>query len=152
MHILYMTGKLGAMKSSKATLVALHLFLIWVLMAFAAPILGLALLGIAWDGGAAAFMVLLVMLAVVLGLLNLIGLLVDGVVPLSGSAPRRLSWSVLVLVLGSLGLYAGATLLGRVGPSGGFVSIARAGLPYALAAALLVPNRWPRLRSAGRTS
>ncbi|WP_071376608.1 hypothetical protein [Streptomyces sp. MUSC 14] len=72
------------------------------------------------------------------------------VVPLCGSVPRWLGWAVLVSALGGLDVlgapaaYAGNVDLGCVSNW-----IALTGVPRAVAAALLVPNRCVRARPSG---
>jgi hypothetical protein len=146
-HVRRSTGwqALG-MTSSKGALTALHLFLVWATMAAAVPTFGFGLLATGWVGGIGAvvlFLALGVPLTVVM--LATAGLPARTVVPLCGSAPRRLGWAALVFVLGTLGVVAGLGAYDRdvdLGSAG--TRIALTGAPYAVAAALLVPSRWVR--------
>ncbi|MFI9810164.1 hypothetical protein ACIHEJ_38725 [Streptomyces sp. NPDC052301] len=135
------------MNSGRGTLTALHLFLVWAMTATMVPTLGFELVASAWGGGAKATVPVLALgvpLAVVL--LGMAGIPVKTLVPLCGSAPRRLGWAVLVFVLGTLGVLAGlAAYSGGVDLGSATTRIALTGAPYAVAAALFVPSRWVRL-------
>ncbi|MEN2424229.1 hypothetical protein AABB02_39765 [Streptomyces rimosus] len=116
-------------------------------MAAVVPALGLALVLSAWDGGAGATVVVLALgVPLALGLLTAASLPARTVVPLCGSAPQRLGWAALVLLLGTLGVLAGLASYGAgVGLGSAGTGIALAGVPYAVAAAFFVPSRWVRL-------
>ncbi|MFF4713246.1 hypothetical protein ACFY2V_17900 [Streptomyces eurythermus] len=135
------------MTSDRGTQTALHLLLVWVLMAVAMPVLGFALLASAWTSGTGALVPVLALgvpLSVVL--LFAAGAPVRTVVPLCASAPKRLGWAALVFVLGTLGVLAGLAVYDdgvRLGSAS--TRIALTGAPYAVAAAFFVPNRWVRL-------
>ncbi|KUH40397.1 MULTISPECIES: hypothetical protein [Streptomyces] len=134
------------MTSAGRTLTVLHLFLVWAAMTAAVPMLGLGVLGAAWGGGAgAAVPVLALGVPAAVGLLAAAGTPARTVVPLCGSVPRRLGWAVLVFVLGTLGVLAGLAAYDEgvdLGSAG--TRIALTGVPYAVAAALFVPDRWLR--------
>ncbi|WP_258565645.1 hypothetical protein, partial [Streptomyces sp. WELS2] len=135
------------MTSDRRARTALHLFLVWALMAAAVPVLGITLLVTGWTSGEGAMLSVLALgvpLSVVL--LSVAGAPVRALVPLCASGPKRLGWAALVFVLGTLGVLAGLAVyddgvyLGGVG-----TRIALTGAPYAVAAAFFVPNRWARL-------
>jgi hypothetical protein len=68
------------------------------------------------------------------------------VVPLCRAVPQRLGWAVLVFALGTLGVGAGLVAYGEgvdLGSAGARLTLT--GVPYAVAAAFFVPNRWVRL-------
>lgn len=131
----------------RAALTALHLFLVWAVMAAAVPMLGFGLVMTAWGGGAgAAVPVLLLGAPLTVGLLATAGTPARTLVPLCGSVPRRLGWAVSVFVLGALGVLAGLAAYGEgVDLGSASTRIALTGAPYAVAAAFFVPNRWVRL-------
>lgn len=135
------------MNRGTGALTALHLFLVWAVTAAALPALGFSLLASGWAGGAGATVpVFVVGVPLTVGLLATAALPARTVVPLCGSLPRRLGWAVLVFVLGTLGVLAGLAAYGEdvhLGSAG--TRIALTGVPYALAAAFFVPNRWVRL-------
>ncbi|GAA0444708.1 hypothetical protein ABZ951_02500 [Streptomyces sp. NPDC046215] len=135
------------MDNSRGALTALHLFLVWVTMAAVMPTLGFGLVVTAWGGGAGATVPVFVLgVPLLVGLLVMAGIPARTVVPLCGSLSRRLGWAVLVLLLGTLGVLAGLAAYGSdvdLGSAG--VRIALTGAPYAVAAALFVPDRRVRL-------
>ncbi|KUN09325.1 hypothetical protein AQI95_05770 [Streptomyces yokosukanensis] len=135
------------MKSGRGALTALHLFLVWATTAAVVPALGYGLVLTAWGGGTgAAVPVLALGVPLLVGLLAIAGIPARTVVPLCGSAPRRLGWAVLIFLLGTLGVLAGLAAYGGdvdLGSAG--TRIALTGAPYAVAAALFVPSRWVRL-------
>ncbi|WP_405749917.1 hypothetical protein OHA19_09665 [Streptomyces sp. NBC_00012] len=134
------------MTSGRGALTALHLFLVWAIMATAVPTLGFGLVAVAWGGGAGATVPVLALGApLMVALLAMAGLPVKDVVPLCGSVPRRLGWAVLVFVLGTLGVLSGlAAYGGNVDLGSAGTRIALTGVPYAVAAAFFVPGRWVR--------
>lgn len=138
--------KIPGMTSGRRALTALHLFLVWAVMAAAVPMLGFGLVVTAWGGGAgAAVPVLLLGVPLTVGLLFTAGTPARTVVPLCGSVPQRLGWAVSVFVLGTLGVLAGlAAYGGDVDLGSASTRIALTGAPYAVAAAFFVPNRWVR--------
>ncbi|MDG5803738.1 hypothetical protein P9869_13860 [Streptomyces ossamyceticus] len=135
------------MTSGRGTLTVLHLLLVWATMAAAVPTLGVGLVMVGWGGGmgaAATALVFGVPLTVLL--LATAGLPARTVVPMCDSARGRLGWAVLVFVLGTLGVLAGVAAYGAevdLGSAG--TRIALTGVPYAVAAAFLVTDRWVRL-------
>ncbi|WP_055525169.1 hypothetical protein [Streptomyces graminilatus] len=135
------------MTSGRGALTALHLFLVWATMAAVVPALGFGLVLMAWGGGSGATALIFALgvpLAVVL--LAMAGLPARTVVPLCGSVSQRHGWAVLVFVLGTLGVLAGlAAYSGDVDLGGDSTRIALTGVPYAVAAAFFVPDRWIRL-------
>ncbi|MFJ4980215.1 hypothetical protein ACIP6X_33620 [Streptomyces coeruleorubidus] len=135
------------MTSGRRALTALHLLLVWAMMAAAVPVLGFGVVMAAWGGGEGAtapVLLLGVPLAVVL--LATTATPARTVVPLCGSVPQRLGWAASVFVLGTLGVLAGlAAYDGGVDLGGARTRIALTGVPYAVAAAFFVPNRWVRL-------
>ncbi|WP_405901424.1 hypothetical protein OG242_31580 [Streptomyces sp. NBC_00727] len=135
------------MKTGRRPLIALHLFLVWAVMTATVPTLGFALLGAAWTGGAVGTVPVLVCgVPVVVGLLSVAGLPAGDVVPLCGSASRRLGWAVLVFVLGTLGVLAGVAAYAEdIGLGSAGIRVVLTGVPYAVAASLFVPSRWVRL-------
>ncbi|MFF1459616.1 hypothetical protein [Streptomyces sp. NPDC058330] len=135
------------MTSGRGALTALHLLLVWALTAVAVPTLGFGLLVSAWSGGAgAAVPVFVVGVPLMVGLLATAGLPARTVVPLCGSARQRFGWAALVFVLGTLGVLAGvAAYGGDVDLGSATTRIVLTGMPYAVAAAFFVPNRWVRL-------
>ncbi|MFH8407649.1 hypothetical protein ACH4FX_23075 [Streptomyces sp. NPDC018019] len=135
------------MSGDRRALTALHLLLVWALMAAVVPVFGFGLVVSAWDGGTGATVPVAVLgAALVLGLLTLAGVPARTVVPLCGSTWQRLGWAVLVFVLGTLGVLAGLAAYNEgVGLGSAGVRIALTGVPYAVAAAIFVPNRWVRL-------
>ncbi|MEV5595989.1 hypothetical protein [Streptomyces sp. NPDC052496] len=135
------------MNSGRRALTALHLFVVWVLMAAVVPALGFGLVLSAWDGGAGATVPVFALgVPLTVGLLATAGLLARTVVPLCGSASQRLGWAVLVFVLGTLGVLAGLAAYGRgVELGSASTAIALTGVPYAVVAAFFVPGRWVRL-------
>ncbi|MGN5630972.1 hypothetical protein [Streptomyces sp. AC154] len=134
------------MTSHRRTLTALHLLLVWAVMAVAVPALGFTLLASAWSGGFAAAVPALVLgVALTVGLLTVTGIPVRALVPMCETASRRFGWAVAVFVLGTLGVLAGLAAYGSdvdLGSTG--ARLALTGVPYAVAAALFVPNRWVR--------
>lgn len=137
----------SGMTRGRGTLTALHLLLVWAMMAAAVPVLGFGVVVTGWSGGSGAT-VLLFLLAVPLtvGLLATAGIPARTVVPLCDSAPRRLGWAVLVFALGTLGVLAGVGAYGGdvdLGSAG--TRVALTGVPYAVVAAFFVPDRWVRL-------
>lgn len=147
MRVPRLVGKLGPMTTGRGPLIALHLCLVWAVMTAGMTTLGFASVYAAMAGGTAATVpVLAVGLPVALGLLALTGLPVAEVVPLCGSASRRLSWTVLVFLLGTPGVFAGLVAYTQhvdLGSAGTRVTLT--GMPYAVAAAFFVPSRWVRL-------
>jgi hypothetical protein len=140
-------GRLRGMTSRRGTLTVLHLLLVWATMAAVVPTLGVGLLMAGWGGGmgaaatALAFGVPLTVL-----LLATAGLPARTVVPMCDSARGRLGWAALVFVLGTLGVLAGvAAYGGEVDLGSAGTRIALTGVPYAVAAAFLVPDRRLRL-------
>ncbi|MFF8024776.1 hypothetical protein ACFZDJ_27475 [Streptomyces sp. NPDC007896] len=135
------------MTSGRGALTALHLFLVWVTMAAAMPALGFELVVTAWGGSAgAAVLVLALGVPLTVGLLAIAGIPARAVVPLCGSVRQRLGWAALVFVLGTLGVLAGlAAYGGDVDLGSASTRVALTGVPYAVAAAFFVPNRWVRL-------
>ncbi|MEV7444360.1 hypothetical protein AB0O22_25035 [Streptomyces sp. NPDC091204] len=135
------------MNSDKGALTALHLFLIWAVMAAVVPTLGVGLLFAAWDGGAGGLVgVLALGLPLTVGLLATAGIPARTVVPLCGSVRQRFGWAALVFVLGTLGVLAGLAAYDRDVPLGSASTrLALTGAPYAVAAAFFVPNRWVRV-------
>ncbi|WP_333763210.1 hypothetical protein [Streptomyces sp. IBSBF 2390] len=135
------------MTSGRGTLTALHLFLVWAATAAVMPVLGFGLVVAGWGGGAGAAVTVLVLgVPLMVVLLVLAGLPARTVVPLCGSAGRRVGWAVAVFVLGTLGVLAGlAAYSGDVDLGSAGTRIALTGVPYAVAAACFVPNRWVRL-------
>jgi hypothetical protein len=140
-------GRLPGMTSGRGTLTVLHLLLVWATMAVAVPTLGFGLVMVGWGGGmgaAATALVFGVPLTVLL--LATAGLPARTVVPMCDSARGRLGWAVLVFVLGTLGVLAGvAAYGGEVDLGSAGTRIALTGVPYAVAAAFLVPDRRLRL-------
>ncbi|UQA92574.1 hypothetical protein [Streptomyces halobius] len=135
------------MNSGRRALTALHLFLVWALMAAVVPTLGFRLVLSDWGGGAGVTVPVFALgVPLTGGLLATAGLPARTVVPLCGSAPQRLGWAVLVFVLGTLGVLAGlAAYGGDVDLGSANTRIALTGVPYAVAAAFFVPSRWVRL-------
>ncbi|MBZ4318836.1 hypothetical protein [Streptomyces huiliensis] len=135
------------MRSDRGALTALHLLLVWATAAAVLPTLGFGLVATAWSVGVGAAVPVFALGAVLMvGLLAMAGTPVRTVVPLCGSVPRRLGWAVLVFVLGTLGVLAGlAAYGGHVDLGSAGTRIALTGVPYAVAAAFFVPNRWVRL-------
>ncbi|MER7468491.1 hypothetical protein [Streptomyces sp. NPDC097981] len=128
-------------------LTALHLLLVWAAMTAAVPALGAGLFVSAWAGGTAGIVpVFVIGVPLTVGLLAITGTPARTVVPLCTTAARRLGWAVLVFALGTLGTLAGLgayTAGVDLGSAG--ARIALTGAPYAVAAALFVPDRWVRL-------
>ncbi|MEU9474606.1 hypothetical protein [Streptomyces sp. NPDC048191] len=135
------------MTSGRGALTALHLFLVWVTTAAVVPAIGYGLVLMAWGGGTgAAVPVLALSVPSAVGLLVAVGTPARTVVPLCDSVPRRIGWAVLVFVLGTLGVLAGlAAYSGGVDLGSDRTRFALTGVPYAVAAAFFVPNRWIRL-------
>ncbi|MER6315428.1 hypothetical protein ABT237_16855 [Streptomyces sp. NPDC001581] len=135
------------MKSGRGALTALHLLLVWAMMAAVVPTLGVGLLFAAWDGGAGGLVPVLALgLPLTVGLLATAGIPVRTVVPLCGSVRQRLGWAALVFTLGTLGVLAGLAAYSRDVPLGSASTrLALTGVPYAVAAAFFVPNRWVRV-------
>uniref|UniRef100_A0AAU2VYV2 Uncharacterized protein n=1 Tax=Streptomyces sp. NBC_00008 TaxID=2903610 RepID=A0AAU2VYV2_9ACTN len=135
------------MTSHRRTLAALHLLLVWAAMAVMVPTLGFVLLASAWSGGFAATVPVLVLgVPLTVGLLSVTGIPVRALVPMCETASRRFGWAVAVFVLGTLGVLAGlAAYGGDVGLGSAGTRLALTGVPYAVAAALFVPNRWVRI-------
>ncbi|MEU6236696.1 hypothetical protein [Kitasatospora sp. NPDC047058] len=135
------------MKSGKAALTALHLFLVWALMTAVVPSLGFGLVLTAWGGGVGATVPVVGLgVPLTVGLLVAAGIPARTVVPLCGSVPQRLGWAVMVFVLGTLGVLAGlAAYSGNVDLGSAGTRIALTGLPYTVAAAFFVPSRQVRL-------
>ncbi|MFF7858036.1 hypothetical protein [Streptomyces sp. NPDC007904] len=135
------------MTSDRKALTAFHLFVVWAVTAAAAPALGFALLVTAWGGGTgAAVPVVALSVPLMVGLLAVAGIPAKTVVPLCGSMPQRLGWASSVFVLGTLGVLAGlAAYAEDVDLGSASTRIALLGVPYAVAAAFFVPNRWVRL-------
>ncbi|MFE9927949.1 hypothetical protein [Streptomyces sp. NPDC005533] len=138
------------MKSDRGALTALHLSLVWAVTAAVVPALGVGLLFAAWDGGAGGLVgVLALGLPLAVGLLATAGIPARTVVPLCGSGRQRLGWAVLVFVLGTLGVLAGLLAYDQDVPLGSAgTRLALTGVPYAVAAAFFVPNRWVRVGAA----
>ncbi|MFD8805249.1 hypothetical protein [Streptomyces sp. NPDC059597] len=135
------------MTSDRRALTALHLFLVWAMMATAVPVLGLVLFASGWSGGAGAMgLVLALGVPLVVCALVIAALPARTVVPRCGSVRQRLGWAVSVFALGTLGVLSGVVAytdevdLGSAG-----TRIALVGVPYAVAAAFFVPSRWVRL-------
>jgi hypothetical protein len=139
--------KIPGMTSGRQALTALHLLLVWAMMAAAVPMLGFGLVMAAWGGGGMATVpVLLLGVPLTVGLLATAGTPARSVVPLCGSLPQRLGWAMSVFVLGTLGVLAGlAAYDGDVDLGSARTRIMLTGAPYAVAAAFFVPNRWVRL-------
>ncbi|MFJ3224051.1 hypothetical protein ACIPJS_11845 [Streptomyces sp. NPDC086783] len=135
------------MASDKGALTALHLFLVWATTAAVVPVLGFGLFVTAWGGGVAATVPVFALgVPLTVGLLSVAGLPVRTVVPLCGSVPQRMSWALMVFVLGTFGVLAGLSAYGQnVALGSASTRIALTGLPYAVAAAFFVPSRWVRL-------
>ncbi|MET9684934.1 hypothetical protein [Streptomyces coeruleorubidus] len=135
------------MTSGRRALTALHLLLVWAMMAAAVPVLGFGVVMAAWgDGGGATVPVFLLGVPLTVALLATAGTPVRTVVPLCGTLPQRLGWAVSVFVLGTLGVLAGlASYGGGVDLGSAGTRIALTGAPYTVAAAFFVPNRWVRL-------
>ncbi|MEV6057379.1 hypothetical protein [Streptomyces sp. NPDC052107] len=135
------------MTSGRGARTALHLFLVWAMMAAAMPALGFELVVAAWGSSArAAVPVLALGVPLMVGLLAIAGIPARTVVPLCGSVRRRLGWAALVFVLGTLGVLAGlAAYGGNVDLGSAGTRVALTGVPYAVAAAFFVPSRWVRL-------
>ncbi|MFE6618184.1 hypothetical protein [Streptomyces sp. NPDC057740] len=133
--------------SGRATLTALHLFLVWAMTAAMMPVLGFGVVASAWGGGAGATVpVFLLGVPLTVGLLVAAGLPAKTLVPMCASVSRRLGWAVLVFVLGTAGVAAGLAAYGAdvdLGSAG--TRIALTGVPYAVAAAFFVPSRWVRM-------
>ncbi|MGI5484558.1 hypothetical protein [Streptomyces lavendofoliae] len=138
------------MTNGRGMATSLHLVLVWAAMAAVVPALGFAATAATWAGGSGAVVPVLALgVPVAVGLLVAVGLSARNLVPLCGSAPRRLGWAVLVFALGTLGVLAGlAAYTGGVHLGGAGTRVALTGLPYAVAAAFFVPNRWVRLGAA----
>ncbi|MFI1418198.1 hypothetical protein ACH4VX_09425 [Streptomyces sp. NPDC020731] len=132
------------MTSDRGALTALHLFLVWATTAAVVPALGFGLLVTAGGGGAgAAVPIFVVSVPLTVGLPAAAGIPAKNVVPLCGSVPQRLGWATSVFVLGTLGVLAGlAAYAENVDLGSAGTRIALTGAPYAVAAALFVPNRW----------
>ncbi|MFE3161819.1 hypothetical protein [Streptomyces sp. NPDC059224] len=132
------------MTRGRGTLTALHLFQVWAAMTATVPTLGFALVLTGWGGGTgAALLVLALGAPLLVGLLALVGTSARTLVPLCGSVGGRLGWAALVFTLGTLGVLAGvAAYSGDVGLGSAGARVALTGVPYAVAAALLVPGRW----------
>ncbi|MFB7942057.1 hypothetical protein [Streptomyces sp. NPDC056049] len=134
------------MTSSRGKRTASHLILVWAVAAGVMPVLGFALVLGAWGGGPGTVALVLALgLPLAVALLTAAALPVRTVVPLCDTLPRRLGWAVLVLVLGTAGALAGVAAYAEnvdLGSAG--TRIALTGLPYAVAAALFVPDRWVR--------
>ncbi|MEU9399653.1 hypothetical protein [Streptomyces sp. NPDC048242] len=135
------------MTSDRRALTALHLFLVWVLMAAAVSMLGVVLFASAWGGGGGAVgLVLAVGVPVTVGVLVAAGVPARTVVPMCGSTRQRLGWAVAVFALGTLGVIVGLFIYDAgVGLGSADARIALVGVPYAVAAAFFVPSRWVRL-------
>ncbi|MFF3176018.1 hypothetical protein ACFVQ0_25715 [Streptomyces sp. NPDC057900] len=135
------------MTSDRRMLTALHLLLVWAAMAVTVPALGFTLLASAWGGGfAAAVPVLVLGVPLAVGLLTVTGVPVRTLVPLCETTSRRFGWAAAVFVLGTLGVLAGlAAYAGDVDLGSAGARFALTGVPYAVAAALFVPNRWLRV-------
>ncbi|MDO0935126.1 hypothetical protein QQY66_26930 [Streptomyces sp. DG2A-72] len=135
------------MTRDRGALTALHLLLVWATMTAAVPVLGFGLVVTGWSGGAGvAVLVFLLAVPLTVGLLATAGTPARTVVPLCDSAPGRLGWAALVFVLGTLGVLAGVAAYGGdvdLGSAG--TRVALTGVPYAVAAAFFVPDRWVRL-------
>lgn len=140
-------GKLHDMNSGRRAQTALHLFLVWALMAAVVPTLGFGLVLSNWGGEAGATVPVFALgVPLTVGLLATAGLPARTVVPLCGSASQRLGWAVLVFALGTLGVLGGlVAYLGDVDLGSAGIRIALTGIPYAVAAAFFVPGRWVRL-------
>ncbi|MEU7604805.1 hypothetical protein [Streptomyces sp. NPDC041003] len=135
------------MKHGRGALTALHLLLVWAMMAVVAPLLGVTLLFAAWDGGAGGLVPVFALgFPLAVGLLATAGIPARTVVPMCGCRRGRLGWAALVFVLGTLGVAAGLAAYNADVPLGSASTrIALTGVPYAVAAALFVPNRWVRV-------
>ncbi|MEU6486612.1 hypothetical protein [Streptomyces sp. NPDC046887] len=135
------------MTRDRAWLTALHLLLVWAAMTCAAPALGFSVMMAGWDGGSrAALVAAAVGVPLTVGLLVAAGTPAPGVVPLCATVHGRFGWAVAVFVLGTLGVLAGlAAYLAHVDLGSAGTRFALAGVPYAVAAALFVPDRWVRL-------
>jgi hypothetical protein len=142
-----LADKIPGMTSGRRALTALHLLLVWAIMAVAVPVLGFGLVMTAWGGGGMATVpVFLLGVPLTVGLLATAAAPARTVVPLCGSAPQRFGWAVSVFVLGTLGVLAGlAAYHGGVDLGSASTRIALTGAPYAVAAAFFVPDRWVRL-------
>ncbi|PRH78836.1 hypothetical protein C6N75_12855 [Streptomyces solincola] len=135
------------MTTDRAALTALHLLLTWATMTGAAPAVGIAVFLAGWGGGAgAALATAAVGVPLTVGVLVLAGTPARSLVPLCGTARGRFGWAVAVLLLGTLGVPAGAgAYLAGVDLGSADVRVALTGVPYAVAAALFVADRWVRL-------
>ncbi|QZZ28604.1 hypothetical protein A7X85_22070 [Streptomyces sp. ST1015] len=133
------------MVSGRAVPAFWHVLLVWGVTAFVMPVLGVGVFVAGWGGGnGAAGVGLLVGVPMVVGLLAVIA--PAGLVSWCGTKVGRFGWAVLVFVLGTAGILAGlAAYNSDVDLGGAATRIALTGLPYAVAAALLVPDRWVRL-------
>lgn len=131
----------------RRALTALHLFMVWAMMAAVLPTFGFGLMASAWSGGAGATApVFAVGVPLTVGVLATAGIPVRTVVPLCASVPRQLAWAALVFVLGTLGVLAGlAAYGGEVDLGSALTRIALTGVPYDVVAAFFVPSRWVRL-------
>ncbi|MFH9011990.1 hypothetical protein ACH4C6_11475 [Streptomyces sp. NPDC017943] len=125
---------------------ALHLLLVWGVAVAAVPALGLALAAAAWGGGGgAAAVVLAVGVPAAVALLAAAAVPAGAVVPLCRTARGRLGWAAAVFLLGTPGVLAGlAAYHAGVDLGGAGTRVALTGLPYAVAAAFFVPDRWVR--------
>ncbi|MCX4545795.1 hypothetical protein [Streptomyces sp. NBC_01565] len=135
------------MNSDRGALTALHLFMVWALMAAVVPTLGVGLAFAAWGGGAGGMVSLLALgLPLVVALLVTTGMPARTLVPMCGSVRGRLGWAVLVFALGTMGVLAGLAAYDWDVPLGNSSTrIALTGVPYAVAAAFFVPSRWVRV-------
>ncbi|MFE3121814.1 hypothetical protein ACFXHD_00140 [Streptomyces hydrogenans] len=125
----------------------LHLLLVWMTTAALMPAFGFMVLASGWGGGlGAAVPVFVVGVPLLLCLLAMTALPVRTIVPMCGSLPQRLGWAALVFVLGTFGVLAGLAAYSRdVELGSASARITLTGLPYALAAAFFIPDRWVRL-------
>ncbi len=135
------------MNGGRGALTALHLLLVWAMTAAVVPTLGVGLAFAAWGGGAGGMVPVLALgLPLAVGLLAMAGLPARTVVPMCGSVRQRLGWAALVFILGTLGELAGLAAYSWDVPLGNASTrIALTGVPYAVAAAFFVPNRWVRV-------
>ncbi|MFF3317010.1 hypothetical protein ACFYV5_16060 [Streptomyces sp. NPDC003035] len=135
------------MTSARRAQTALHLLLVWATMTAVVPTLGFGLLAATWGGGGGAALLLIALGAVpAVGLLAAAGTPARTVVPLCRALPQRLGWAALVFALGTFGVGAGLVAYDQgVGLGSAATRLALTGVPYAVAAAFFVPNRWVRL-------
>ncbi|MGW4779928.1 hypothetical protein ACWEPA_25105 [Streptomyces filamentosus] len=135
------------MTGTRGALTALHLLLVWAATAALIPMIGFAVVASGWGGGIGAVIpVLAVGVPLMWVLLAMTALPVRTIVPMCGSLRQRLGWAALVFVLGTIGVLAGlGAYLQDVDLGSAGTRFALTGVPYALAAALFVPDWRVRL-------